>query len=123
MLNSIIALLLFQTGNWTSIPPIPDARQEVAVVAVEGLVYVIGGIASGGINSSRVDAFDTHSNQWRPVPSVPINVHHPMASAVGHKIYLTGGYTDPGFTAHARTYEFDTQSSTWTRKADMPTAR
>ena len=116
-------MLFLQNGAWVPTAAIPDARQEVAVVALEGRVYVIGGLATGGAASSRVDVFDTRSNQWQRVPSLPINSHHPMAAVIGNRIYIAGGYTDPGFTAHARTYEFDPDTSVWTRKADMPSAR
>jgi N-acetylneuraminic acid mutarotase len=116
-------LLLLQNGIWATTPPMPDARQEVGVVAVEGRLYVIGGLDNGGQASSRVDVFDSRLNEWRPVPPIPIAVHHTMVGAVGHKIFVAGGYSNPGFTAHAQTYEFDPDLSAWTRKADMPSAR
>ncbi|HYR85760.1 MAG TPA: kelch repeat-containing protein [Terriglobia bacterium] len=116
-------LLLLQHGAWASIPPMPDARQEVGAIAVEGRVYVIGGLDSNGAASTRVDIFDTHTGTWQPAPAFPIPVHHSMVAAAGHKIYVAGGYTDPGFLPHARTYEFDPDLSIWTRKADMPTVR
>jgi hypothetical protein len=46
-----------------------------------------------------------------------------MVAAIGAKIYVAGGYTDSGFDAVARTYEFDTDTGVWTRRADMPTRR
>jgi N-acetylneuraminic acid mutarotase len=112
-----------QNGTWASIPPMPEARQEVGVVAAEGFVYVIGGLATGGASSNRVDIFDTHLGRWLQAPPLPIPVHHPMVAALGHRIYVAGGYIDPSFTPHAQTYEFDPDQFTWVRKADMPTAR
>lgn len=123
MLASVAMLFLIQQGTWASIPPMPDARQEVGVVAAEGRVYVIGGLATGGGASNRVDAYDTRTGLWLSAPAFPIPIHHTMAAAAGRKIYVAGGYTDPGFTAHAQTYEFDSDLSVWTRRADMPTAR
>jgi len=123
MLGYILMSLAIQQGLWGGIPPMPDARQEVGVVATEGLVYVIGGLARDGGNSSRVDYFDTRTGEWRQAPSFPITIHHPMVAVVGPKVYVAGGYTDPGFFAHAFTYEFDPDRSIWTRKADMPTPR
>jgi N-acetylneuraminic acid mutarotase len=116
------AILLLQIGAWSSIVPIPTARQEVGVAAVEGRVYVVGGYDSQGRASTVVEFFDTRSNEWRPGPPVPIPIHHPMVAAVGTKVYVAGGYTEPG-GAFQNTYELDTDTLVWTRKADMPTPR
>ena len=105
------ALLLFQTGTWSSIPPLPTPRQEVGVAAVEGRVLVIGGIDADRRGSSVVEIYDTPANQWRPGPPVPIPIHHPMVAAVGSKVYVAGGYTEPGFTPVANTFELDTDAS------------
>lgn len=123
MFGIIAILWVMQTGTWGPIPPMPDARQEVGVVAVEGRVYVIGGLTTSGSSSARVDVFDTRSGTWQAGPSLPINIHHPMVAAVGRRVYVAGGYTDPGFTAHAHTYELDTDLLVWKQKADMPTLR
>lgn len=100
-----------------------DARQELGVAAVEGRVYAIGGIASNQLGSNAVDIFDTRTNEWRSGPPLPIPIHHPNVAAVGSKIYVAGGYSDPGFTAVANTYELDTDTLRWTRKADLPSRR
>ena len=123
MLGLIFASLIIQQGIWGQTPSLPQPRQEVGVVATEGRVYVIGGLVSGGGSSNRMDVFDVAVNEWRSAPPIPIPIHHPMVAAVGRKIYVAGGYTDPGFTPHARTYEFDPDIAVWTRKADMPSAR
>jgi N-acetylneuraminic acid mutarotase len=117
-----VALLLLQTGTWASIAPIPTARQEVGVAAVEGRVFVVGGYDSQGRASTTVEFFDTRANEWRPGPPVPIPIHHPMVAAVGTKIYVAGGYTEPG-GAFQNTFELDTDTLVWTGRADMPAPR
>lgn len=115
------AVILLQFGTWTSIPNMPNPRQELGVAAVEGRIYAVGGLAPNGAGSNIVDIFDTRTNQWRAGPPLPIAIHHPMVAAVDSKVYLAGGYADSG--AVANTFELDTDSLTWTRKADMPTPR
>src|SRR5262245_14503068 len=117
------ALLLIQTGNWASMPPLPTPRQEVGVAAVEGQIYVIGGFGADGRGSNAVEVCDARSNSWRSGPPLPLAVHHPMAAAIGDKVYVAGGYVDPPGFAVPNTFELDTDTMTWTRKADMPTAR
>jgi N-acetylneuraminic acid mutarotase len=121
-MTKILAILLLQTGEWLLAPALPVPRQEVGVAAVEGRIFVIGGIAENRAGSSVVEIFDTRSNEWRAGPPLPIPLHHPNVAAVGSKVYVAGGYTEPGF-AVADTYELDTDNLVWTRKANMPTGR
>src|SRR5688572_9201681 len=117
------ALLLLQSGLWFGMPSLPTPRQELGVAAVEGRVYVIGGFGQDGRGSSVVEIFDTRSNEWSAGPPLPIRIHHPNVAAVGSRVYVAGGYSEPLGFAVADTYELDTDTLTWTRKADMPTAR
>jgi len=84
-------LVALQVGQWTTIPPLNVPRQEVGVAAVEGRVYVIGGIGTDQQGSKVVEIFDTQAGGWRLGPSFPIPIHHPNVAAVGSKIYVAGG--------------------------------
>ena len=116
-------LVALQVGQWTTIPPLNVPRQEVGVAAVEGRVYVIGGIGTDQQGSKVVEIFDTQTGRWRLGPSFPIPIHHPNVAAVGSKIYVAGGYSDPGFTPVAKVFELDTDTGVWARKADLRRAR
>ena len=63
------ALFLLQSGFWASIPPMPTARQEVGVAAVEGRVYVAGGLDASGTGRNTLEIFDTRTGQWETGPS------------------------------------------------------
>src|SRR5688572_26675704 len=117
------ALLFIQSGVWFAMPSMPTPRQEVGVAAIEGRVYVIGGFGQDGSASSAVEIFDTRLNEWRAGPPLPVRIHHPNVAAVGANVYVAGGYSEPLGLAVADTYELDTDTLTWTRKADMPTSR
>src|SRR3989442_16038668 len=116
-------LVALQVGQWTTIPPLNVPRQEVGVAAVEGRVYVIGGIGTDQQGSKVVEIFDTQAGRWRLGPSFPIPIHHPNVAAVGSKIYVAGGYSDPGFTPVAKVFELDIDTELWARKADLRRAR
>src|SRR2546422_9655533 len=94
-------LVTLQVGQWTTIPPLNVPRQEVGVAAVEGRVYVIGGIGTDQQGSKGVEIFDKQAGRWRLGPSFPIPVQHPKVAAVGSKIYVARGYYGPGVTALA----------------------
>jgi len=117
------ALFLLQSGFWASIPPMPTARQEVGVAAVEGRVYVAGGLDASGTGRNTLEIFDTRTGQWETGPSLPVSVHHPNVTAVGTKIYVAGGYVGPVGLPAATVFELDIDRMIWTQKADMPTPR
>src|SRR5215468_1728839 len=110
------ALFVLQSGVWASIPPMPTARQEVGVAAVEGRVYVVGGFDASGAGRNTLEIFDTRTGLWETGPSLPVSVHHPNVAAVGTKIYVAGGYVGPVGLPAATTFELDTDRMTWTQK-------
>ncbi len=64
-------------GRWTSAAPMPSARSEVAVAAVEGKIYMVGGFRG----ERDLEIFDTASGRWSRGATIPRAVHH--AAAVG----------------------------------------
>jgi Kelch motif len=115
--------LILQSGIWGTIPPMPIALQEVGVAAFEGRVYVVGGLDETGAGRNTLEIFNTRTGRWETGPPLPASIHHPNVAAVGSKLYVAGGYTGSTFQAVGTTFELDTDRMTWTRKADMPTAR
>ena len=122
-MTGLALLAVLQVGRWISVPPLNIPRQEVGVAAVEGRVYVIGGIGTDQQGSKVVEIFDTRTGQWRSGPSLPIPMHHPNVAAIGSKIYVAGGFSDPGFTPVPQTLELDIDTEAWTRKPDLRRAR
>ena len=118
-----LLLLILQTGLWGSIPPMPTARQEVGVAAVEGRIYVIGGLNASGAGQTIVEIFDTRTGQWETGPPLPVSLHHPNVAAIGTRIYVAGGYAGAAGFPSALTFDLDVDRMTWTQKADMPTPR
>jgi N-acetylneuraminic acid mutarotase len=56
-------------------------RAETSAVAIGSLVYVMGGFGSDGLASTRVDVYDTASDSWKAVRSLPVGLHHAGAPA------------------------------------------
>src|SRR5208337_584752 len=47
------------TNTWTTVAPLPTAREALAVVSDNGLIYAIGGSSGGaGVSESEVDAYN-----------------------------------------------------------------
>jgi N-acetylneuraminic acid mutarotase len=111
------------TGTGTAVErrlePLPAVRQEHAVVALAGEIYVVGGFTP--TVAASVLAYKPTANGWRGVADFPAFLHHANAAAVNGKLYVAGFYLNGGFnSADARTFEYDPQRNGWTEKSPMP---
>ena len=112
-----------RAAAWSTRAPLPEARQELAVAALDGRTYVIGGFRGDASISSAVDVYDPSSDTWFPAAPLPTPVHHAGAVAAGGKLYVFGGWSDFFATPLDTVYEYDPAIDAWTSKAAMPTAR
>ncbi len=107
-------------GSWTAAPDLPAARQETAVVALGGEIYVLGGFNGALQVVDTVEAFDPDGAVWRPVADLPVTMHHANAAVVDGKIVVAGFLTGTSFTADGRVFSYDPGADSWTEKAPMP---
>jgi N-acetylneuraminic acid mutarotase len=106
-------------GNEARLQTLPTVRQEHAVVALGGEVYVIGGFAPGP--TATVDAYDPATDQWRSVADLPEALQHANAAAVNGKIYVAGYYPGTNFSAaEPAVIEFDPAANAWRSLKAMP---
>jgi N-acetylneuraminic acid mutarotase len=95
-------------------------RQEHAVVALDGEVYVIGGFTGSGMLTDTVEAYNPETNTWRNVASFPTPLHHANAATVGGKIYVLGFLLDAAFTPTGDALVYDPMTDAWTDVTAMP---
>jgi hypothetical protein len=98
-------------------------RQEIGLAAVGETLYAVGGLA-GGVPSAAVEGYDTRTDRWTAVASLPQPLHHVMAAAVDGVVYAAGGLganTPSG--ASDTTYAFDPGAGVWVPRAPMPRPR
>lgn len=112
-------------GRWTQLTPMPTARQEVAVAASGGRVWVIGGFGGNVEPVDTVETYDPALNLWEPRAPLPVPVHHATAAVVGERLFVIGGYTGGRvrWTALDTVYEFVPAREAWEPRAPMPSAR
>jgi N-acetylneuraminic acid mutarotase len=109
------------TPKESALAKLPNARQEHAVVAAAGEIYVIGGYVSNTVSES-VQAYDPSKNSWRDVADFPERLNHANAGAVDDKIYVAGYYTNgTQSTATTKVYQYDPGKDAWTAKSPLPT--
>src|SRR5262245_49716996 len=108
--------------EWINLTALPTPRQEVAVAAVDGVVYVIGGITEDRRPSAVVEAYDAASRSWRRAADLPKALHHVGAAASGGRLYTFGGL-DGSFSAVADCFVYAPASDAWSPIAPLPAAR
>ena len=110
--------------SWSLGTPMPAGRSEFSAVFLNGKVYAIGGVVSGGVTTNTVSIYDPVANSWTAGPPLP-EARASMAVDVRQgKIYVVGGTNDRGSgTSVNTTFVFDPGLGSWSSVTPMPTAR
>ncbi|MFN3197057.1 MAG: Kelch repeat-containing protein [Bradymonadia bacterium] len=105
--------------GWSTAAELPGPRQETAVVALDGEIFVIGGFDGRLRIVGTVEAYDPVGDTWRAVADLPVALHHANAAVHDGKIYVLG-FLGRGFAADGRGYVYDPAQDTWSPVAPMP---
>lgn len=113
-------------GQWRTKVPMPEARAEVGVAALNGRVYVVGGTVQQGDQpreyvTTLVTSYDPRTDHWSQHAPLPLPLSHVGVAALGGKLYAFGGFTDiVHLQPQSVSYVYDPRSDRWTRLPDMP---
>ena len=112
------------TDTWTEKADMPKARQSFSVSTVNGKIYAIGGEVQG-VPVPTVEEYDPVADKWTKKADMIKARQSLSTSVVNGKIYAIGGGSDGGFLGAIlpTVEEYDPIKDTWTKKADMLTAR
>jgi len=118
------------TDTWTRRADMPTARQALVVAAVDGIIYAIGGW-DGSRNVPTVEAYDPATDMWTTKADMPTARTLSAIAVVDEIIYVIGGVFGEVEDIEAvedirilsAVEAYDPATDTWTKKADMPTAR
>jgi len=120
-------------GTWRTAAPMPTKRTEVAVAALDGKIYVVGGFEKPSLGNvlnfaitPSVEMYDAVTDRWTSKAPLPVGLHHVGIGVVDGRLYVIGGYTKSGFTVWnpvATVYVYDSATDSWTERAPMPSAR
>ena len=118
--------------RWTRKADMPTARAALSTSVVNGKIYAIGGTNRNGFLST-IEEYDPATDKWAIKADMPTARSGFSTSTVGGKIYAVGGLAMIGKpdedgrganTAYPLAVEeYDPIANTWTKRADMPTAR
>lgn len=88
---------------------------ELAVTALDGALYALGGF--GGARSFR--RFDPAGNTWSVLPDLPGGRDHLAAYALDGQVVMTGG-ADDGTNLNQSAHAFDVAAGVWRPLPELP---
>jgi N-acetylneuraminic acid mutarotase len=91
----------------------PTPRTEVAVAALDGLIYVIGGFEGDGTPSAKVEVYDPATDTWSEAAPLPEARHHAAAVEVFGKLWVVGGMRSGRGEAVSSAFAYDAEEDTW----------
>jgi N-acetylneuraminic acid mutarotase len=110
---------------WSTLAPMPTAREELAVAAFGGRVYAVGGTNGGFLNT--LEAYNPSTNVWATLAAMPTArddlaaAAAPCHGASGTCLYAIGGWN--GAAVLATVEQYNPATNTWSTLAPMPTPR
>ena len=112
-------------GKWTALAPMHGGRSAAGAAAIDGTIYVAGGIPAFGRSAylTEILAYQPVTNRWRTVGNLLTGVLSPGVAAVGGRVYVVGGFRVELPQAIADLQILDPASGTVVEGPPMPTGR
>ena len=115
-------------ASWRAIKDAPTARQQAAAAALDGRVWILGGL-TGRTNATTAtpiaEGYDPVLNNWTAGPDLPLPLHHAMAVSYHGEIVVLGGWVPDGadLTAQASNKAFALRNGAWVELPPMVNPR
>lgn len=94
--------------------------QEVAVAALFGEMYVVGGFDDNRRIVPRLSVYDPENDAWRLGPAVPQAMHHANVAAAGGRLWVLGFLRDQLFAEDGRSFVYDPKTEQWSDAPSLP---
>ncbi len=115
-------VLEVDTGRWTLGGGLIVAREHLAVTALDGVVYAVGGRVGGmDGNLSATERLVPSNGRWEVVAGLPTARGGLGAAAGAGLVIAAGGEEQPGTFAEVEAY--DPTGRSWSALPDLPTPR
>ena len=114
-----------KTDTWSLTTPYPTTINHASAVALDGLLYVIGGQTNAGGRREKsryvdaVHAYDPKTKKWTPRAPMPTKRSAMAHDVIDGKIYVAGGRPPRGHDFAV----YDPKADKWTTLPDLPTQR
>ena len=107
-----------KTNKWIKLADIPNPATNLALAAINGKIYAIGGDQFQDAN--RV--YDPQANAWELLEPMPTARQHIDCGVFDNTIFITGGLTS--WKVISKKHEvYNITTNTWSEKAAIPSLR
>jgi N-acetylneuraminic acid mutarotase len=107
--------------RWQALAPLPQGRSAGGLVALDGRLYLVGGVVEGGL-AGDTHVYDPAADRWAAAPGLPTPREHLGAAASGGRVVVVGGRVAGRGNLDAAE-AFDPGSGRWSALPPLPTAR
>ena len=94
----------------------PTKRATLAAVALNGVVYAIGGGTFTGTPLTTVEAYDPASDTWSTKAPLPTAVDSMSATVDNGLIYVVGGFINGNGTPFNGAQTYNPTTNAWTTR-------
>ena len=115
--------------RWERRAPLPAPRGALAVEALDGKIYAMGGerlSAPGGAQPyesiADVTVYDPKADAWETLPPLRYKRDHLFSAAIGGRVYAAGGRDRPNYML-THVEEYNPTTRLWNERAPMPSGR
>ena len=123
----MVAVFDIDTTNWSEAGEDPLPRVMHAGAALNGLIYVAGGLLDDGSTTGRVLQFDTSTLTWAEVAPLSVACNRHAMAVLDGKVYVSGGMIEEPETGGVRNTasveRYDPARNAWESVAPLPSAR
>jgi hypothetical protein len=115
-------LVRLERVGWRQLAPLPEGRAAGGLVALDGRLYLVGGVAPGGLAADTL-VYDPAADRWTAAPGLPTRREHLGAAAAGGRVVVVGGRVG-GLAGNLDAAEaYDPAARRWAALPPMPTPR
>ena len=115
-----------EDGDWSLQTRVPAPCTAFGCTALNGQIFVIGGLDAQGNHSDLNQVYDPASNTWSEGKPMPSPRAHLCVAAAGGMVIAAGGCARPGFADNGvsgKVEIYDPATNEWYHGAALPTPR
>ncbi len=111
-----------RSGEWTPIASMNEKRRWSAMVAIDGKLFIFGGL-NGGRFPSSVECYDPERDRWEIVTQMPTARRSFAAAELNGSIYVCGGWNEREWDRLSVCECYDYGKCEWETMASMKKKR
>lgn len=111
-------------GEWSVLPgSMPEPLTQSGITVSGSDIIIAGGMTRTGRASREIHVFNTKSQNWRRLPSLPVALIAPAVGVLSDGVHVVGGYSNEPPKTYDLHYLLGDKARKWQRKAPLPEAR